>query len=341
MIAAELARHINRPLQIGGHVIENRLALAPMAGLGHLAFRDRVRAFGGCGLLFMEMLSARAVPTENPERSECFRWREAERDRLVAQIVGSEPEVMATAARRIESLGLFGVDINFGCSASGICKRGWGAALLKTPDAALRIVDAVRNAVSIPVSVKFRTGWQPDPEPAVRLARKFEAAGCDFLTFHPRISPDKRSRPPRWDHIRLVTDAVSIPVYGNGNLFTEEDALRMLDATGCDGLSVGRMAIARPWIFAEWSGRLDAPPSMADHLTGLAAEFCKEYGEVRGIKLFRKQLPYAMANYVFGHTMHAAIRKADGLGATLSAIETVLKDAPPFQKHPNTHLFTY
>ena len=133
----DLAQYLVRPLAIGNRIISNRMVLAPMAGLGHIAFRQLVTRFSGFGLLFTGMCSAKAVPHENPEKSHIFSWRPEELGHTVCQIFGAEPEIMARAARRIEAEGFFGVDLNFGCSVAAICKKGCGAALLKTPDKAV------------------------------------------------------------------------------------------------------------------------------------------------------------------------------------------------------------
>jgi tRNA-dihydrouridine synthase B len=243
---SDLSSQLNRPLTIGQTTIDRRLVLAPMTLLGHIAFRELMAGFGGYGLLFGEMCSARRIPQEAQTGSAYFRWRERERQHLVMQIFGANPTAMARAARIIEEKGLYGVDLNFGCSVATICKQRCGAALLKTPDQAARIVEVVRQAISIPLFVKFRTGWTDDPAIPVDLARRFASAGADALTFHPRVAPDRRSRPPRWDYIKRVKEAVTIPVFGNGDVFDETDCLRMLEATGCDGVAIGRMAIARP-----------------------------------------------------------------------------------------------
>jgi tRNA-dihydrouridine synthase len=163
---------------------------------------------------------------------------------------------MAAAAQRIETEGFFGIDINFGCSDVSICRQSCGAAILKAPDLAAKIVAAIRKSVSIPLFVKFRTGWKDDPQAAVDLAKRFEDAGADALTYHPRVAPDRRSRPPKWEYIGMVKQTVSIPVFGNGNVFDQQDCWNMLQTTGCDGVAIGRMAIARPWLFAEWSDGL-------------------------------------------------------------------------------------
>ncbi len=191
-----LASFLGQPLIIGNRTIENRLVLAPMTFLGHVAFRELVAQYGGYGLLYTEMCSARAIPNENRFVSPYFKWRDEEITRLVCQIFGGEPSVMARAARRVEAEGFFGVDINFGCANGSICRQNCGAAILKDPDLAVNIVSEVRQAVSIPLSVKFRTGWKDDPRYAVDLACSFEAAGADALIFHPRVAPDRRTRPP-------------------------------------------------------------------------------------------------------------------------------------------------
>lgn len=189
MNAADLAGYLSTPLAIGKKTINGRMVLAPMAGLGHVAFRELVAELGGFGLLFTGMCSAKAVPRENPAVSMVFRWRNRELPHTVCQIFGADPDVMARAARRIEQEGFFGVDLNFGCSVAAICKKGCGAALLKTPVKAAHIVTSVRKAIQIPVFVKFRTGWSDDPLFAADTAKRFEDAGADALTFHPPGGP--------------------------------------------------------------------------------------------------------------------------------------------------------
>ena len=171
-----LATFLNTPISVGNKIIQKRLLLAPMAGLGHIAFRELLSSFGGYGLLFTEMCNARAIPHENRYVSPVFRWRDQEVETLVCQIFGSDPDAMAKAAVRIEKEGFFGVDINMGCSVKAICKKNYCAALLKTPELAEKIVKTVRDAVSLPVFVKYRTGWKDDPSFPVEMAKRFEQA---------------------------------------------------------------------------------------------------------------------------------------------------------------------
>ena len=338
---SKLADILNRPLTIGNRTIDHRVVLAPMTLLGHVAFRELLARYGGCGLLFSEMCSAKKIPHENRTVSPVFRWRDEEQAGLVCQIVGTEPAVMAEAARRIEDEGLFGVDINFGCSVAAICRVNAGAALLREPGRAAGIVSAVRKAVSVPVTVKFRTGWQDDPEPAVDLARRFEDAGADALTFHPRVAPDRRSRPPRWEYIARVKAAVSIPVFGNGNVFSAEDCLKILQTTGCDGVAVGRMAVARPWLFAQWTeGFSPTPDIYGDTAVELARLLCKHYEPPKALSRFKKFAFYFAANFRFGHTLYSGIQNAPDMAAVADALKRFFHRPPERLSRPNRNFFT-
>ena len=335
-----LAEYLRQPLKIGDKSINKRLVLAPMSFLGHVAFRELVSHYGGYGLLFSEMCSAKAIPHENRFVSPYFRWRDEERSRLICQIFGDEPHIMAEAARRIENEGLFGVDINLGCSNTSICRRNCGAALLKTPDLAAEIVASVRKAINCPLTVKFRTGWKDDPMLAVQLAKRFENAGADALTFHPRVAPDRRSRPPKWAYICLVKQAVSIPVFGNGDIFDRNDCIRMIKETGCDGIALGRMAIARPWIFAEFLDSLQTSPEI---FLEAAIQLIKlleiHYDPVRAIKRFKRFSFYFCANFRFGHALHTRILNAAELKEIERIIRRFFEQAPDIQSRPNMNYF--
>ena len=336
----DLTENLNRSLAIGDRSIDSRLVLAPMTYLGHIAFREIVDSFGGFGLLFSEMCNAKRLLNDNRHQSALYRWRDSELPYLVCQIVGADPTGMAEAARIIERDGFFGVDINFGCSVSRICKWNCGAALLKDPLTASAIVSEVRQSVSIPVFVKFRTGWQDDPLIAVDLARRFEDAGADALTFHPRVAPDRRSRPPKWDYIRLVKNAVSIPVFGNGNVFSRADCLTMLDSTGCDGIAIGRMAVAQPWILAAWSKgkefKSDLYCDTALHLANLLTIY---FNEKQAVFRFKKFSLYFAANFRFGHAFYTQIRKAPDMLTIRKALTSFFDTPPELAISPNLNLF--
>ncbi len=336
-----LAEHLRQPLKLGNKSIQKRLVLAPLTFLGNIAFRELVSQYGGYGLLYSEMCSAKAIPHENRFVSPCFRWRDEERSRLVCQIFGDDPLEMADAARRIEDEGLFGVDINFGCSTSTICRRHYGAALLKNPDLAAAIVAEVRRAVSFPLTVKFRTGWQDDPEIAVHLAARFEDAGADALIFHPRVAPDRRSRPPKWAYIGLVKQAVNIPVFGNGDVFDPDDCRRMILETKCDGVAIGRMAVARPWIFAEMTDSLLPDPQMfADAALQLVGILEKHYDPVAAIKRFKRFAFYFSANFRFGHTLYSKILKAGNMKEVEIILTSFFEQPPDVAARPNMNYFS-
>ena len=335
-----LAEYLRQPLKVGDKPIDSRLVLAPMSFLGHIAFRELVARYGGYGLLFSEMCSAKAIPNENRFVSPYFRWRDEERSRLVCQIFGDDPRIMAAAAGRIEDEGLFGVDINLGCSNTTICRRNCGAALLKNPDLATAIVASVRKAINCPLTVKFRTGWKDDPNLAVQFAKRFEDAGADALTFHPRVAPDRRSRPPKWAYIGLVKRAVSIPVFGNGGIFDRNDCMRMIEETGCDGIALGRMAVARPWIFAEFLDNLQISseifPEAAIQLVKLLEI---HYDPVRAIKRFRRFAFYFCANFRFGHALYTRILNAADMTQIEAIIRRFFEKPPDIQSRPNMNFF--
>jgi nifR3 family TIM-barrel protein len=337
----ELSNFLKQPLSIGSKTIDKRLVLAPMTNLGHIAFRELAASYGGYGLLFSEMCNARKIPRENRYVSHYFRWRDTERDRLVCQIFGADPTDMAVAAQRIEDEGLFGVDINFGCSVFSICRQNCGAALLKDPDLAAQIVACVRKAVSIPLFVKFRIGWKDSPDPAIDLAKQFEAAGADALTFHPRVAPDRRNRPAKWHYIKRVKQSVTIPVFGNGDVFDYHDCWKMLHTTGCDGVALGRLAIARPWIFAFWTGGLQKSRGMYfESAAELAKLLTEHYDSVTALRRFKKFALYFAANFRFGHTFYKMIRNARDMTQVDHILHRFFEDPPEILSRPNLNFFT-
>ncbi len=336
-----LQRFLTTPLTIRDREVRGRLFMAPMAKLGNTAFRQIVTAFGGYGLLFSEMCWAASVPCGSGHDQGGFTWRpEEDLSALVCQIFGNHPETMAWAAQRIAREGFFGVDLNFGCAVARICKKGYGAALLKEPGQAAAIIKAIRNAVSMPVFVKFRTGWDDDPEIAVDSARRFEDAGADALTFHPRVAPDRRTRPPRWEYIARVKEAVRIPVIGNGDVFDRHDCEKMIAQTGCDGVALGRLALARPWVFAEWTS--DFQPSEDIYLKSALAltehlEAC--YGPHTGKRRFHRYAAYFTANFRYGHFLYGRLCRVSDLAGVRAVLREHLTEDPDVLPRPNMHRF--
>lgn len=340
-VYSQLARLLNQPLPLGDRTLSGRLILAPMTGLTHTALRELISEFGGCALFTTEMCSSKSLPAENRAFSPYFRWQDKERKHLVCQILGKDPGQMADAARRVEMEKLFGIDLNFGCSTRLICKTHGGAAILKDPVLCFQIVSAVRKAVKFPLMVKFRTGWEDNPDTAVALAKCMEDAGADALTFHPRVAPDRRTRPPKWEYIAEVKSAVDIPVFGNGNVFTAQDCFKMLTMTGCDGVSVGRMAVAQPWLFARWSGKLNPEPGIYLQTAKRMASLLQTHFDVQtALRRYKKFAFYFSANFQFGHTLHRQIANTTSLEKAERALELFFKEAPQVCARPNMNLFT-
>ena len=336
-----ISAFLRQPLTLRGRAIPGRLFLAPLSKLGNTAFRELVAGYGGYGLLFSEMCWARSVPCGNGHDQGGFMWRDGENiQEVVCQIFGNDPNAMARAAAIIATEGFFGVDINFGCSVAAVCRKGCGAALLREPEAAGAIVAAVRRAVDIPVFVKFRTGWEDRPEAAVALARRFEAAGADALTFHPRVAPDRRTRPPKWAYIGEVKAAVGIPVFGNGDVFDLGDCERLVRTTGCDGVALGRLALAKPWIFGEWTGGLAPEPDIyrtaARRLTHLLERY---YQPTTALRRFMRYAVYFSANFRFGHTLCAQLTRARDMDGVRETLEQFFETAPEVARRPNMNRF--
>lgn len=238
-----------KPISIGGIPIETPLSLAPMAGHTNHAFRVLSREMGDCGMVCTELLSSHAIHLKVPRSEIFYDWNESESP-FAVQLFGSDPDIMADAAKIVVSLGADIVDINMGCWVPKIAGKGAGAALLKDVCTATAVVQAVVNAVDVPVTVKVRTGWDAGSITAVEFAQAAERAGVTAIAVHARTAAQGFSGDPNWDIIRQVKEAVSrIPVFGNGDVRTGDDAARMLQETGCDGVMIGRGALGRPWIF--------------------------------------------------------------------------------------------
>lgn len=218
-----------------------------MAGVTDKAYRLLAREFG-CDLIWTEMVSAKALTYKNNKTLQILDIT-GEKQPVVVQLFGSEPEVMAEAANLAVDRGAKIIDINMGCPASKVVKNCEGSALLKNLSLAQRVAAAVVKAVSVPVTVKFRLGWNADHIVGVQLARLLESAGVTALTVHGRTRDQFYSGNADWNAIAQIKNAVSLPVIGNGDIGEPQDAREMIRVTGCDGVMIGRGALGNPWIF--------------------------------------------------------------------------------------------
>ncbi len=294
-------------MQIGEIKLAAPLALAPMAGITDLPFRLICRRLG-CGMTVSEMVSAKGLLYKNVKTTEMLRIDDGERPTAI-QLFGSVPEELAEAARMVEASGADMIDFNMGCPVPKIVNNGEGSALMKQPQLAHEILAAMVKAVKIPVTVKFRAGWDDSNRNAVEIAKAVEAAGVSAVAVHGRTRQQFYEGKADWGIIAEVKQAVKVPVFGNGDIFTVEDGLRMLAETGVDGLMIGRGADGNPWIFRELAAVLrgeerPAAPSLQERLAQ-AAEHLDMLIDYKGEHISVKEMRRHISAYLKG-LPHAA-----------------------------------
>jgi len=244
-------RVVPASLRIGTVTISPATVLAPMAGVTDTVFRRFIRNLGGCGLIMTEFTSADGVLRKKDQKAKRYLHFYEDEHPISAQLFGSDPNVMAEAARMVEGLGFDLVDLNLGCPAKKVVKCNGGSGLLRDLPAIGQIFEAVRAAVRIPFTVKFRAGWNDEEIVCVELSRMAENCGLAAVALHARTREMGYSGNARWEWIAAVKDAVKIPVIGNGDIRTPQDACAMVTQTGCDAVMIGRMAPSNPWIFRQ------------------------------------------------------------------------------------------
>jgi tRNA-dihydrouridine synthase B len=238
-------------LKIGSVEISPATVLAPMAGVTDTVFRRFIRDLGGCGLIMTEFTSADGVLRAKDTKAKRYLHFYEDEHPISAQLFGSDPQVIANAARIVEDLGFDLVDLNLGCPAKKVVKCNGGSGLLRDLPAIRRIFEAVRAAVKIPFTVKYRAGWNDAEIVCIEVARMAEDCGLCAVALHARTREQGYSGQARWDWIAAVKEAVKIPVIGNGDIRTPEDACAMIVQTGCDAVMIGRTAPSNPWVFRQ------------------------------------------------------------------------------------------
>jgi tRNA-dihydrouridine synthase B len=247
----ELQVVIHAQVSLGGIEIAPATVLAPMAGVTDTVFRRFIRNLTGCGLIMTEFTSADGILRGKDKKAKRYLHFYEDEHPISAQLFGSDPSVMAQAASMVEDLGFDLVDLNLGCPAKKVVKCNGGSGLLRDLPAIGRIFEAVRKAVTIPFTVKFRAGWNDDEIVCVELARMAQDCGLCAVALHARTREQGYSGQARWEWITAVKQAVKIPVIGNGDIRTPQDAVAMVAQTGCDAVMIGRTAASNPWIFRQ------------------------------------------------------------------------------------------
>jgi tRNA-dihydrouridine synthase B len=317
-----------RALRIGHVEIFPPLALAPMAGVTDALFRRLFKPFG-FGLTVSEFVSAQSLVRFNKRTLEMIDVYPDERPTAV-QLHGCDPDVMARAAAFVEESGADIVDINFGCPAPKITKGGDGAAVLRDPDLAVRICAAVRKAVQrAPVTVKMRLGWEAANYTYLEIAKRAEAVGINAITLHGRYGKQFYKGEADWSYIARLKEALDVPVIGNGDITSADDALRGMRDTGVDAIMIGRAALGNPWLVREIAAamrgeRRPAPASVPERVSFACAHLeamVERYGERSGILQMRKHLGWYLKGVRDASSLRERINHAATLGEVLALLD--------------------
>lgn len=315
-------------LRIGNVDLENNLILAPMAGVTDLPFRMLCKE-QGCGLLYTEMVSAKAILYKNRNTRELLEVRQEERP-IAVQLFGSDPEIVSDMAHQIEDGPYDIIDLNMGCPVPKVVNNGEGSALMKNPRLVEELLTALTRKVKKPVTVKIRKGFDENDINAVEIARIAESCGVAAVAVHGRTRAQFYSGKADWDIIRQVKEAVKIPVIGNGDLFTPKDARQMMEETGCDGLMVARGARGNPWLFHRINHYLETgevlPLPEAEEIGTMIFRHAKLQTEQKGEDLGMKEMRKHIAWYTAGLPHSAAIRRACNTLETLKELEKLLQE---------------
>lgn len=304
-------------LTIGNVTLDNNVVLAPMAGVTDLPFRLLCKEMGA-GLICMEMVSAKAIYYNNKNTIDLLQIHPDETP-VSLQFFGSDPKIMSEMAKRIEDRPFSFLDINMGCPVPKVVNNHEGSALMKEPKLAAEIVRSIANAIDKPVTVKIRKGFDDDHINAVELAKRLEDAGAAAIAVHGRTREQYYSGKADWDIIRQVKQAVTVPVIGNGDIFSVQDGKRMLEETGCDGIMVGRGARGNPWIFRELVHYLETgevlerptPKEIKQMIERHSKLQLKYKGEYTAIREMRKHISWYTGGLPHSAALRAAVNQAE------------------------------
>lgn len=318
-------------LRIGNTILENNVILAPMAGVTDLPFRLLCRE-QGAGCVVTEMVSAKAILYNNRNTKELMQIHPQERPAAI-QLFGSDPDIMAQIAARIEDGPYDFIDVNMGCPVPKVVNNGEGSALMKKPKQAEKVLSAMVKAVKKPVTVKFRKGFNDTSVNAVEFAKMAEGSGVAAVAVHGRTREQYYSGKADWDIIRQVKEAVKIPVIGNGDIFTPQDAGRMMEETGCDGIMVARGAKGNPWIFRRINHYLDTgeilPGPSIEEIQAMILRHGHMLAAYKGEQTAMREMRGHVAWYTKGMPHSAALRNEINQVETLKGLAGLLNQAVP------------
>lgn len=309
-------------MKIGNVDISGNLILAPMAGVTDLPFRILCKE-QGVDLVYSEMVSAKGIFYNNKNTKPLLEISSKERP-LSLQLFGSDPMIMAEMAKRIEELDFDILDINMGCPVPKIVNNGDGSALMQNPELAGRIVEAVVNAIKKPVTVKIRKGFQMNENTAVSFAKRLESCGAAAIAVHGRTREQYYSGIADWEVIKSVKEMVKIPVIGNGDIFSKEDAECMLKKTGCDGIMIGRGAKGNPWIFHKIKFGTTENPSQQEVVEMIMRHAKMQVqwkGEYIGIREMRKHIAWYTSGYPCSSKLRSYANQIESLEELEELIE--------------------
>lgn len=313
-------------MKIGSLAIAGSTFLAPLAGITNLPFRLLVKACG-CAVVCSEMISAKGLFYNSQKTLTLLQTHKDEKP-LSVQIFGAEPEIMARAAAAIEAMGVADIlDINFGCSVKKVIKQGAGVALMHDMENSKAVLKAVRKATCLPFTIKIRSGWDRSGSQALQLARIAQDQGVDAVTLHPRTATQGFAGTADWQLIRQLKKKISIPVIGNGDILCVQDAADMMNQTGCDGVMIGRTAMANPFILSQVESYLThgtcKEPSASDifrKMKALIHLYVAHFGEETACKMLRGRLAW----FVKGMPGCSGFRKElSRIPATNAALELI------------------
>jgi nifR3 family TIM-barrel protein len=312
--------------------------LAPMAGVTDTVFRRFIRNLGGCGLIMTEFTSSHGVSASlgarKPTRTLRYLAFDPEEHPISAQLFGADPAVMADAARVCQDLGFDILDINFGCPVSKVVRCNGGSALLRDLPLVERLLREVRKAIAIPFTMKYRAGWNEEELVTVRMAKLAEECGLQAVALHPRTREQGFAGTADWRRIAEVKAAVKIPVIGNGDVFTPEDAVRMVRETNCDAVMIGRAASANPWIFRQIAQYLETgayhQPSEHDRYDIMRRYYAMlmERNERDTVGKMKQFATYFTHGVRHGGELRAAIHRAQEASAIVGLVDEFFLGAP-------------